>query len=360
MKIALLHGAIKNAGDFLIKNRAIDLLKKYYSDCEIKEYYRNQSLEDKLDEINQSDILILAGGPGYYNDFYPKKAPFVSELDKIKIPIAIMGMGWFGNSSSVDTVYSYPLNGKMGELLSRVSNDTKMLGCRDYYSVNVLRNNGFDGGLMTGCPAWYDLDKVQQVNYTGPKLGEIQKICVSDCGNIDFYPLAVELLEFMRNLFPKGEIVFVCHRNDVIDQFGIREYLEGLNIKIVNIANSAQGFAVYDDCDLHVGFRVHAHIYNLSARKLSVLIEEDGRGAGVNDALGLPNICAYKMIIMDNKLIKVENKQLNYQIEDYLLNLEACDNTMIELAFERMRRAYGQMEKFILSIKNWVKTERER
>ena len=30
MKIAVLHGAIINAGDFLIKNRAISLLKYFY------------------------------------------------------------------------------------------------------------------------------------------------------------------------------------------------------------------------------------------------------------------------------------------------------------------------------------------
>lgn len=35
MKIAVLHGAIINAGDFLIKNRAISLLKYFYPDSEI-------------------------------------------------------------------------------------------------------------------------------------------------------------------------------------------------------------------------------------------------------------------------------------------------------------------------------------
>ena len=64
MKIAVLHGAIINAGDFLIKNRAISLLKYFYPDSEIVEYYRNQSLEEKLPEINACDILVFAGGPG--------------------------------------------------------------------------------------------------------------------------------------------------------------------------------------------------------------------------------------------------------------------------------------------------------
>lgn len=58
MKIAVLHGAIINAGDFLIKNRAISLLKYFYPDSEIVEYYRNQSLEEKLPEINACDLPV--------------------------------------------------------------------------------------------------------------------------------------------------------------------------------------------------------------------------------------------------------------------------------------------------------------
>ena len=81
MKIAVLHGAIINAGDFLIKNRAISLLKYFYPDSEIVEYYRNQSLEEKLPEINACDILVFAGGPGYCNGFYPRMAPVTDDLN---------------------------------------------------------------------------------------------------------------------------------------------------------------------------------------------------------------------------------------------------------------------------------------
>ena len=68
---------------------------------------------------------------------------------------------------------------------------------------------------------------------------------------------------------------------------------EKSGVEILDISSGAEGFSVYDDCDLHVGYRVHAHIYNISIRHRSILIEEDGRGAGVNAALQLPRICAY-------------------------------------------------------------------
>lgn len=354
MKIALLHGAIKNAGDFLIKNRTITLIKRYYPTCEIHEFYRNQKLDDRLDEINVNDILIFAGGPGYFNEFYPNLAPFIENLTDIKIPMMILGMGWFGTDTHVDTIYSYPLVGKMAEFLQRVSNDSKILGCRDYYSVNVLRNNGFDGGLMTGCPAWYNLDKIDQITYTGAKLSNIKKICVSDCGNLNWYPQLIELLVFLKKFFEGTDITLVCHRDNAVDYLGIRSDLERLGIHIKNIANSDKGFEVYDECDLHIGFRVHAHIYNLSERKLSILIEEDGRGAGVNDALGLPNIRAYKLAAEGSQLCKVANDKLNYEIEDYIFQLASSDNAVIEFAYERMQKTYKQMEKQILSIQGYV------
>jgi len=66
-------------------------------------------------------------------------------------------------------------------------------------------------------------------------------------------------------------------------------------INYCDISYSHEGMEIYDTCDLHIGFRVHAHIYNLSHRHRSLLIEEDNRGAGVNDALGLPRIRAYDL-----------------------------------------------------------------
>lgn len=74
----------------------------------------------------------------------------------------------------------------------------------------------------------------------------------------------------------------------------LRRELEDMRIEIHNIAYGCEGFRNYDECDLHIGYRVHAHIYNLSRRKRSILIEEDVRGAGVNHALGLWHLRAYE------------------------------------------------------------------
>lgn len=59
MKIALLHGAVINAGDFLIRDRLKELLLYFYKDAAIDEYLRNVSLEEHLDSINSCDVVVI-------------------------------------------------------------------------------------------------------------------------------------------------------------------------------------------------------------------------------------------------------------------------------------------------------------
>lgn len=92
---------------------------------------------------------------------------------------------------------------------------------------------------------------------------------------------------------------------------------------------------------MHIGFRVHAHIYNLSRRNCSVLIEEDGRGAGVNQALGLCPITAYDYAVktwpdgehMISTVGKSENAYLLQLLDDHLNNLYQVDFLQIRHAF---------------------------
>jgi hypothetical protein len=43
---------------------------------------------------------------------------------------------------------------------------------------------------------------------------------------------------------------------------------------------------LYGGADLHIGYRVHAHLFCLSRRVPSILINEDSRGVGQAAALG--------------------------------------------------------------------------
>ena len=348
MKIALLHGAKINAGDFLIKKRTEELLKFFYPKALIFEYFRNESIEQYMNQINECDIVILAGGPLLIKGL--KNFPLLSEYKKIKRPIIALGLGWFGQDSSVDHVYGYMLNEETKNLISKCSKYS-FIGCRDYYSVDILRNIGIDKTKMTGCPAWYYLPEIWNDDLKFSGLKNVKKICISDAARVDDKGVELSIIEFVRKFFGEDiEIAYVMHRDDWLEFDEFKHELAKYNVNMQYISNSEDGFSIYDDCDIHIGFRVHAHIYNLSKRKYSILIEEDGRGNGVDDTLGLPRIKAYKTVMVNNEIHKVPNNLAKYQLEDCIMDYEFNDYIRLRNAFKLMAQYFNVMSDFIKSI----------
>lgn len=359
MKIGVLSGAYKNSGDFLIVERSIALLKYALGeDIELKVFLRNQSLDNQLDELNLCDVLVFAGGPGYIPNLYPNVIPLVKDLSLIKAKIFILGMGWYAANAANETIYNYTFTKETLQLFERILNDGFLLGCREYESVMALKNNGVYETVMTGCPAWYNLDVVREpYHYNFEHNYEIKTICISDPANLTNYNHLKPLVEYLRNRFPQAKIKYVFHRGITADQFtstqtgnflsSVVDYLKQENIEYVDIAYSAEGFKEFDDADLHIGFRVHAHIYCLSSRKLSILFEEDGRGAGVNNALGLKNITAYA----SNGGL---NTRLVNNLDDYLFELESNNYYRIQTAYKHIENHFGLMVQHIQTIKEII------
>lgn len=142
MKILMLSGAYKNAGDFLIVERSRLLLKHFIPDCEIETLMANEPLEDKLEHVNRFDWLVFPGGLGYLYNYYPDFVRLTENLSDIKPRMLIAGMGWQGVDDSDKTVEQYRFSSKTIELFQRVLKDCGFLGCRDNYSVRVLKNSG--------------------------------------------------------------------------------------------------------------------------------------------------------------------------------------------------------------------------
>ena len=371
MKTVVLSGAIKNAGDFLIVERSKALLRHVYPQCEIIEYDRRNDLTESLEEINSCDVVVLAGGPAYQYNLYPNRIPLTPDLTNIKAKIFVMGVGWKGSDASDKTVYNYDLGDSMRKLLSRAAADTGMLGCRDWYSVRMLKQNGLKNAVMTGCPAWYNLESINKLK--PQKFNSINKICISDpaliAKNIN---QAIDVVTYLRKTYSGAEIALAFHRGIEEDGGGtsaevgrlnlsLKSAVESIGVRCIDISYGFEGMKIYDDCDLHVGYRVHAHIYNLSRGNNSILIEEDGRGAGVNQALGLPSLLSYVIQDREHFLQKCLYKVLRpkttnpYIVKalDDLLSHASADGYFpyYEDALRRIQNYYSVMIKHIESIK---------
>ena len=341
MKIALMSGAFVNAGDFLIEERCKNLLEANISGVHIDIFKRNISYDDKVDILNAYDMIILGGGPGFQKDIYPDKMPFVSDMNRITAPIAIMGWGWKGSDCSNAEVYRRKaFTPAMQQFIDHISRKSANIGCRDWYTVNMLKEAGITNTVMTGCPAWYRLDLIEHLHLKEKNILSNPKpvIMVSDPAFPKNMKYMRVLLETIHSAYPHAHIKVLLHRGITQHNKWLTEEQNQIKMQFETdtISGSSEGFKQYELCDLHIGFRVHAHIYNLSMGTPSILLNEDARGNGVNDALGLRNVSI--------------DKYLDKQLYDYFAYLEATDLMQYTRSCGAIRFYYTAMQKYINSI----------
>ncbi len=370
MRILFLHGAIKNAGDYLIAHRSQLLIKNLIPKIEIIPIWEGEKCSKIEGIIKDVDGVVFGGGPFFTSRIYPEDIPFVADLENFDLPMINIGGGWFGHNDDAKTIRDYPINNSSLELLKKIETLSGALSCRDWHTANMLRLKKYKAE-MHGCPAWYDINYINMNTLRSKKT--IQTICISDPANVRNSKAARVLIEVMKREYPNAKIKYVFHRGtwEEVDgkigvqrKAGIEQALCENDIEWVDISGGYEGFEVYDSCDLHIGFRVHAHIYNLSHRNRSILIEEDGRGSGVNQALGLTSICAYdKSSNMHNELVRKIGNRIHTNFNQYLgqdivLQLQRMEDTdylEYENAFSRMQFYYDKMCSHIKKIEGWQK-----
>lgn len=302
-----LTGSRNNAGDFLIRHRAHHLLGALRPDRRIVDRNAWEPFtEERLEEVNGAAALMLLGGPALRRDMYPSVYPLLPDLNRIKVPITIMGAGWHALPGTWEDSREYRFTAPTQRLLDRVSADGAGLSVRDYRSLNALDRAGIDGGLMTGCPALYVPEMIGQKFGGFPAEGIknlVFSLGVNFIGSAALERQAKELISGLRSSFAGAKLTVAFHHSidfeSLKESYGagqdlsarrhqeIVRWLEVEGIAYQDISGSADKLlALYESADFHVGYRVHAHIFMCSRRKPSVLITEDGRGRGLKDVLG--------------------------------------------------------------------------
>ena len=128
---------------------------------------------------------------------------------------------------------------------------------------------------------------------------------------IEYTYQIIRILNLIKRMFPKAEVLCSFHRGIKRDQYTKRRYsytysfiatyAKILGFKVHDLSYSAGGIEYYREFDLHVGYRVHSHIYFLSIRKPSFLLHEDGRGKGLSLTLNNKlDVSAYEPKVIKN------------------------------------------------------------
>ncbi|MBN2723914.1 MAG: polysaccharide pyruvyl transferase family protein [Deltaproteobacteria bacterium] len=309
----VLSGAKKNIGDFLITDRARKLLSHFRPEHEHVQLPSWENLEPHLEIINRSSAVIILGGPGFQPHFYPGVYKFVPDTSKIRVPIIPMGLGWKGEPGDFATIRNYNFTSDSMTLLKRISRESEFVSCRDYHTLEILKRNGIENALMTGCPVWYHLPSINRKFYPPEK---IRKLVYTPAQKHLFRDQSIDMAAMLRKKFPESELFCCFHRglnaddeftprsNEKNDNY-IRNKVEKMGFTIVDGAWDLKNIDFYNTCDLHVGYRVHAHLHFISRRVPSLLIHEDGRGRGVSESLNLMGIDGFQRRFFSSLIEKV-------------------------------------------------------
>jgi len=337
----LLSGAIKNIGDYLIFDSARKLIKTHISD-NIIELNRWENHSNKIDLLNSSKAIIICGGPGFGENMYPQIYPIVDNINELKVPVTTLGVGWSGKPAMKPESFNFSENSK--KLLNYISNSFGQISCRDIITDKILIQNGYKNSIMTGCPVWYrEIDSLK-----AKKISEIKKIIFTTPASRKLTKQTIKIIKFLRKKYKDAEITISFHRGILPDKYtGLRDsgayitmsaFAKLKRCKIKDVSYDLNKLEFYKNTDLHIGYRVHAHLYFLAHGLPSVLLSEDGRGLGMSQTFSSPELYAY-----DNNFEK--------QVENYIDNFENNISSITETNTIFIKNKYEEMKRFLNNLK---------
>lgn len=293
----VLTGAKKNAGDFLITARALALLAELRPDRRVVTLPGWEPLDAHLPTLAQARAVIIPGGPGYQRNLHPGVYPLTTPLSRLPVPIIPLGLGWKAFPGDDVSARHYEFSESSLAALQRMAEEGPGLGCRDMQTLEILHRFGLPG-VLTGCPAWYDLDHLGKPPQPTTQLSRI----AFTPPELPFYrEQSLAVARMLRERFPKATLIASFHRGidepdaqlaraSANNNRAIADALVKLGYELANLSSGLDKLDLYDGCDLHVGYRVHAHIFCTSHRRPSVLLHEDGRGRAQTATLGTPGL----------------------------------------------------------------------
>lgn len=353
-KILVAGRPYSNGGDFLIYDRMIKVLKASCPEASITLNLDNDA-QFEIEKLNEYDAIITGGGGAQYAEDYVRTSFLYQHIDEITVPIHYMGTGLYGADGEDATLYEYPYSDEIIAYFNKVIERGGQLASRDWIVDTVLRNSGIKGVVMAGCPAWYNLELLEKAEdsavFEGGFAGrDMKTIAVSNHGltkNAQDHDRKLSqiqsLIHFLQERF-SGAKVLLTFNDGYITKYSkdynlvLKKWAEEHDITCVDLSSDAEKFKALDGVDMHVGFRVHTHIYCISCMIPSLLIEEDIRGYGMNETMCLPHITAYAQHSKPDDF--VANPYLITQLAILLEQMETQGRINYGEVFRMIRKCY--------------------
>lgn len=285
------HGS-GNVGDKLLEEQVKRLITRERGVSEFEVFYRGRDFSSHVDRLNAAEAVIL---PAFAirEPLHPDTYALTEHLTDIESPLIPIAANWShypGDKAGNETLQYQPeTRSFLQYLLDQPA--LSHLTTRDIYTKRVLERHGFDNVELVGDLAWYHEE------YLGDPMrvpSSVDHVVMTTPHNAHYLEQATDVMDMLLEEFP--DATHTCSFHSVLSTSDrrLRERARDRGFEIVLASHDTDNIAFYDDCDLHVGYRLHGHISFLRRRLPSVLIGEDGRGNGFNATLGVAGFEATK------------------------------------------------------------------
>lgn len=294
-----------NVGDQLIEVALKRLVEREKGRAQFVTIFREDPLEERLEEINSTAAILLPAFPIRDVPMYPGCYRLVPELDRIRVPLIPIGANWNMYPGDAESRRTLQYSPETTAFLRRVAAGVANVSCREHFVCEVLRQHGITNTIMTGDPAWYDADFFGRPMHRPER---ILRLAFSPPLSAFYRTQAEQVLVLLAELFPDAKRYCAMHltdaraspfadkrptndasmRIDVAEKNTfVRRRARELGFEVLEMAGDVAKLDFYRECDLHVGYECHAHLGFLRQRRPSVLIAEDARGVGFNYTFGV-------------------------------------------------------------------------
>ena len=266
----------QNVGDALIEQRTTAILRDVLGVEQFDVIWREDNITSRLETINRASFLAFAC-LAIRQEMFPKKYNLPDDLSAIKPPMFALATGTRLRPADVET----------NALLTNVSYDSattkglrnlgdRLIGfsCRGELTYNALRSLGLTELEMTGDVAFWNpqFDRLKfELN------SSTNSIAISTPHNPRMYSQHFyTLVQTLRREFASAQLHLVLHgKTPWLDL----KLMEELRCNVHHVyREGVSGLDIYGSMDVHVGYRVHAHVSALSHRIPSYLLAIDSRG----------------------------------------------------------------------------------
>jgi hypothetical protein len=269
-----------NIGDGFILDSAIRLIGK--KPCALYSSRAPLNASD-ITRINESSALLIAGANTLKDRFEITPGFDLHLLDRIKVPVMLMGLGHYGDPKATAHGLNRESSGLLRAILERFPLMSVRCDASQKYVMAALPEMA-ERVLMTSCPVAYTVDQVNRRFDASRALTNVV-VTITDRTRIDEQ---LWMLAFAKARFPALHHTLALHQDH--GNQPLWRHAEKLGYRVFRSARYEDFIDLYASADLHFGNRVHGHLKCLAMGICSYLAPFDLRHRFFAESLDFPLI----------------------------------------------------------------------